>query len=196
MIRTSIARVGVLLAVVLGTVVLPVATAQACSCALVKPQQQFQGSDAVFTGTVANRDVVGNPPGGIAVYTVDVDSVYKGRVLQSQQVVTSANSASCGVALPVGDRVVIFADSGQTFPVEPRKDQLATRACSGSGTGLHVTSEFGTGTPPVGAPVPAAAPTPTAQTAATHWPVLAAAGLVVVLVFGGYLVLQVRRRSW
>jgi hypothetical protein len=175
------------LVVLVGTVVLPVAAAHACSCVLLKPERQLASSDAVFTGMVTNRELGGNRTGGTAVYTVEVDTVYKGTVVQRQEVVTPASSASCGVSLPVGDRVVIFASEESVLPNDSAEaGQLSISQCSGSGTAMHVTSELGTGQPPSGETTPAGAATPSEPSTVSQANWFVPVALVLLLVVIGY----------
>ena len=86
--------------------------AMACTCmALTKPHYAHQAT-LVFTGTVTSVDVHGGP----FVYssmdpvdvTFDVETVYKGAVTRTFQVVTVAGDASCGYQFIVGRRYTVF----------------------------------------------------------------------------------------
>jgi hypothetical protein len=86
------------------------------------------------------------------VYTIAADQAYKGQVSPNQEVVTSGDEASCGIALPLGDSVLIFATGGPShINGTPESGQLATNLCSASGPGITVPVGFGSGEPPTGA---------------------------------------------
>jgi len=135
-------RASFVLFVLLGSLVLPISAAQACTCAMGTPKDQLNRADAVFTGDIVDKR------GDLqrVVYTIEVDRVYKGQVLASQEVVTSGDGASCGITLPRRYPVTIFA-SGQPFGSHLDDGQLATSMCSGSGSGTSVPVGFGVGEP-------------------------------------------------
>jgi len=99
-------------AVALVLSVLAPSIAMACMCMpLTKPSYAHQAT-LVFTGTVTGVDVHSSPPVYSSIdpvdVTFDVETVYKGAVTRTFQVVTVAGDASCGYRFIVGRRYTVF----------------------------------------------------------------------------------------
>ena len=164
-----VARVGMVLAVLFAGIVLPGATAQACSCAMADGAQYMNWADAAFFGQIVDKDrllrgdaagptiqgkgpTIQGPTG--AVYTVEVEQVYKGQVHAQQAFVASANGAACGRTFPASGGVLIYGDrvpdrgdsQGRDEPVK-----YSTNLCSGSYTTEIAPTGLGEGHPPIGA---------------------------------------------
>ena len=96
-------RVAVALSVsIVSLVAVGVSPAAACSCLAVSDQEAFASADAVFVGT-SGTSYLGEPGGH--VYTVMVDSVYKGSVRDTQQIVTTG----CAGGPKPQDQSLVFA---------------------------------------------------------------------------------------
>jgi hypothetical protein len=119
--------------------------AWACSCAPITTRQALDGADAVFKGTVTERDRVGRGEDARVELRFDVSRVFKGTVYAEQVVATPPDSAGCGIEGAVGSTWVIFA----TQSVEGTDDRMVTRLttglCSGNLPGTTVPSLLGRG---------------------------------------------------
>jgi hypothetical protein len=116
------------------------APAAACSCADQTVQQYVERADAVFTGSLVSRE----EPGGAVVSSADpavhvfaVDTVYKGTARESQEVLSPASGATCGLELTGEGPFVVFAtrdaDLGGTPFATPADHQYVSLLCDGSG---------------------------------------------------------------
>lgn len=89
--------------------------AKACSCIAGQTvQDAFEGSDAIFTGTVraiTDPNTSGLYQSGADPVSVDiaVGEVFKGDVEEVQRVVTAADSAACGFSFAEGESYLVFA---------------------------------------------------------------------------------------
>ncbi len=77
------------------------AEAYACSCLPVDLERDLPTADGAMIGTVLERTASGDT----ATYLFRVEQVYKGDVDSRAEVVTSADGASCGLELGVGERI-------------------------------------------------------------------------------------------
>jgi len=109
--------------------------AGACSCAMTSDEEAFGRADAVFVGSLTDRTVddgllrASDDPG---VLRFDVSAVYKGAVQVDQEIVTAAESASCGLAvLRTGD-VLVFANEDASSSPQPGENQLSGDLCNGT----------------------------------------------------------------
>ncbi len=99
--------------------VVPVSPALACSCAAPRSDAaSLQSSDAVFSGELVERhepgllEGLGQQSSSVpATFVFAVETVYKGRVARSQGVESARSGASCGLELPQGRRVLVFAET-------------------------------------------------------------------------------------
>lgn len=99
--------------------VVPVSPALACSCAAPPSDAaSLQSSDAVFSGELVDRhepgllEGLGQQASSVpATFVFAVETVYKGRVARSQGVESARSGASCGLELPQGRRVLVFAEA-------------------------------------------------------------------------------------
>jgi hypothetical protein len=82
-------------------------SACACSCAEMSEQAAFDGADAVFAGTLTDSGTGVFDEKTTLEFTVD--EVYKGRVAESQGVLTLGSEASCRWEPPVGEAYLVFA---------------------------------------------------------------------------------------
>ena len=169
-----LARVAIVFAVLLTTIVLPGSAAQACSCAMPStesPHQQYmKWADAVFTGEIVDKrpikPLLVGPLGPIpSAYTIDVDTVYKGEVFDQQTLLAGGSAAACGTSFPSSGAVLIFGTEvrdkpGDTTPARQSPIRYSTHLCSGSEVlePAQPTDDLGEGFAPIGAE-PAAAPT-------------------------------------
>ncbi|GIH24644.1 hypothetical protein Aph01nite_29540 [Acrocarpospora phusangensis] len=129
-------RLAVVLTLLAGFLVVSPGTAYACSCAPTKPKVRMDDSHAVFSGVVTEHETLGEPFASVAVFTMRVDSVYKGDLTATTQVKSSEHSSSCGAELAVGTRYLIFARTGDEFFGRDVPDAesvpLSTTLCSGN----------------------------------------------------------------
>ena len=72
----------------------------ACSCALPNPRAAIVSGDGAFVGTLRARRETDRA----AVLTFSVEKALKGPIGTTVEVVTSSNSAACGVELAIGAR--------------------------------------------------------------------------------------------
>lgn len=128
--RTHLGRLvlGAVIAVA-GMLLLP-PTAFACSCVSADEAYFARHADAVFTGTVRDRDdprsfSLVQSSGDPITYEVAVDAVYKGRVGPVAEVTSARDGATCGVSVDVGDRYLVYADR------DPQGD-LSASSCGGT----------------------------------------------------------------
>ena len=107
--RLSVIVLGVVVAGML-MVVAP-GTASACSCGISPLADRLSAADVVFIGTPKK----GDKPEGDAVssadpvrWTFDVDTVHKGDVTQTVDVISALDSASCGIPFEVNRPYLVF----------------------------------------------------------------------------------------
>jgi hypothetical protein len=173
--------------------------ASACSCAPATTQEQFERADAVFTASLRSREVDSGP----AVYSSDDPAlhvflahvVFKGEVHEAQAVVSAADSAACGIAVPDDEPVVVFATRSPDLP----EGRYAASLCGGTGPAdpavIGELAELTTLTTSTGAPgglpLQGSAGTETADPS----PLLLGLGAAAVLAVGVAGGLLLRRRS-
>jgi hypothetical protein len=92
----------------------------ACSCLPVDIARDLPRADGAFVGTVLERR---EPPPAAVQSSADpvtlvfrVEQVYKGDIANRVEVVTARDSASCGLAVGVGQRIGLLLDrDGDTW---------------------------------------------------------------------------------
>jgi hypothetical protein len=104
----------------------------ACSCAGISTNRALREADAVFRGTVINKDVVGRSERARTDIRFAVDRVYKGTVYREQVVASSRGSDACGLDPEVGSTWVIFAIHGIEGEGDRAVNRLITTLCSGN----------------------------------------------------------------
>jgi len=126
--------VALVASLLLGTCVALVDTTEAfaCSCAGISTNRALHEADAVFHGTVINKEVVGRSERARTDIRFAVDRVYKGTVYREQVVAASRNSAACGLDPEVGSTWVIFAIHGIEGEGDQAVNRLITTLCSGN----------------------------------------------------------------
>ena len=110
--------------------------AGACSCIGLGDAEAFARADAVFVGKVSGYEA-GDPPvpqPGPARWTFKVRDVYKGKVTRTQEVVSAADGASCGLEIQTRGVFLVFATTSRTLPSGPRPaaGQLYATLCGGT----------------------------------------------------------------
>lgn len=107
--RLSAVTLGVVVAGML--MVLAPGTASACSCGISPLADRVSAADVVFVGTPTK----GVKPEGDAVssadpvrWTFDVESVHKGDVTQTVDVISALDSASCGIPFEIDRPYLVF----------------------------------------------------------------------------------------
>ena len=106
--------------------------AWACSCRPTTTQQSLEGADAVFKGTVTQRDRAGRGTDSRVELRFEVSRVFKGRVFSDQVVISPRDSAGCGIEAEVGSSWVIFATSSIEGTGERAVTRLSTTLCNGN----------------------------------------------------------------
>jgi hypothetical protein len=101
--RWTTGLLAALLLVLAGWLLAPAASA--CSCTGGTTADHALSADAVFSGRLADREVVG----GTALHVFAVDAVYAGQVAARQGVLSPASGASCGLELAGEGPFLVFA---------------------------------------------------------------------------------------
>lgn len=106
--------------------------ASACSCVPATTQEQFEQADAVFTASLQSREVDdgsvhSSDDPALHVFTAHV--VFKGDVHEAQAVVSAADSAACGIAVPDDEPVIVFATRSAELP----EGRYSASLCGGTG---------------------------------------------------------------
>lgn len=133
--RTAMVLIGLVLAV--GLQVGYAGPAAACSCAgPVTDVTAADRADAIFTGVLLDRrvaDSFGFSGADPAVFTFEVDGVYRGQVAATQSIVTARDGATCGLELSGAGPFLVFART-EAFPHDPDAEPGVLRAdlCGGS----------------------------------------------------------------
>jgi hypothetical protein len=96
-------RIALVLAALAATLVLA-GEALACSCAPFDPRDALEGSDGAFVGTLLERVVEGEE----ALHTFRVEEAVKGDLGDTVVVRSHRDGATCGLEVPVGERVGLF----------------------------------------------------------------------------------------
>jgi hypothetical protein len=132
--RLALRLVALVASLLLGTCVALVDTTEAfaCSCAGISTNRALREADAVFRGTVINKEVVGHRERARTDIRFAVDRVYKGTVYREQVVASSRNSDACGLDPEVGSTWVIFAIQGIEGKGNQAVNRLITTLCSGN----------------------------------------------------------------
>jgi hypothetical protein len=84
----------------------PAPVAWACGCTGGTPTEHALRADAVFSGRLVSREVVG---GDTALHVFAVDTVHVGDVSARQGVLSPASGASCGLELAGEGPFLVFA---------------------------------------------------------------------------------------
>jgi hypothetical protein len=126
--------VALMASLLLGTCLALVDTTEAfaCSCAGISTNRALREADAVFRGTVINKEVVGRSERARTDIRFAVDRVYKGTVYRDQVVASSRDSDACGLDPEVGSTWVIFAIQGIQGEGDRAVNRLITTLCSGN----------------------------------------------------------------
>lgn len=106
-------RLLIALALACSGLVLTGVPAQACTCEDESVSQQARQADVVFSGVLRSQE----RRAGEHVYSLDVDRIYHGRVVETPVEVASSTSTSCGLGrLEVDRSYVVFASRvGSSF---------------------------------------------------------------------------------
>ena len=104
----------------------------ACSCAGISTTRALREADAVFRGTVINKEIVGRGDVARTDIRFVVDWVYKGTVYREQLVASRHHADSCGLDPQLGSTWVIFAIEGIEGEGDRAVSRLITTLCSGN----------------------------------------------------------------
>lgn len=178
-----LARLGLVVAIMAGSLVLAASPAAACSCGPASDAEYFDWADVVFTGELVDYSFVEDPDGdGIsssadpAVWTFEVIEVWKGDAAPTQPVLSPVSGASCGLEIPKTGTFHVFAthtDPNDWLGFRPGNLQASlcggTRAVSAAALefGAEVTPSDPTSTEPATTSV---APTTTTEATTTAPP--------------------------
>jgi hypothetical protein len=126
--------VALMASLLLGTCLALVDTTEAfaCSCAGISTNRALREADAVFRGTVIDKEVVGRSERARTDIRFAVDRVYKGTAYREQVVASSRDSDACGLDPGVGSTWVIFAIHGIQGEGDQAVNRLITTLCSGN----------------------------------------------------------------
>ena len=83
--------------------------ANACSCAMLAPEEMLEFAPTAFVGTVTAAPGVMGGGGGTALFTFEVETVLAGEVPKEVDVSTPDSSAACGFEAVIGTRMAVFA---------------------------------------------------------------------------------------
>ncbi|TFV63489.1 hypothetical protein E4P41_04330 [Geodermatophilus sp. DF01-2] len=100
----------------------PAPAASACSCAGGTTAEYATRADAVFSGRLVSREVVGET----ALHVFVVETVHEGEVAARQGVVPAASGATCGLEVAGQGPFLVFATRDD--------DRLAAGLCGGTAT--------------------------------------------------------------
>jgi hypothetical protein len=177
----------------LSLVVLGAAPSFACSCALAGTEQYVDVADAVFTGTVTDKEPPPKRPMMSSMdpvtYTFDVERAFKGDLSDPLPVLSAMSGASCGLeGVRVGQRYVVFASESKRGEHDLWASLCGGTAPWSAGLEADVVAATGPGTPPeVGADPPedvaagSVDEPEAAEGGSLAVPVAAASGLALVL---------------
>ena len=121
----------------LGLALATVSASPASACSCVAGLDHFAEADAAFLGDVIAmrvedpESVVQGPArlaGPSTVFTIDVQTVYKGEVRERQEVRSSLDGASCGAGFQINHRYVVY---GRTT-VGSHNIPMHTSLCDGT----------------------------------------------------------------
>ena len=103
------ARILLLVAAVLGTILIAVPEAQACSCMASDPRDDLHASDGAFIGTYVGREPTDvTDPYADWDYIFETDKVFKGDIGDTIEVRAAADGAMCGLEYPEGATAALF----------------------------------------------------------------------------------------
>lgn len=108
--------------------------AAACSCVLLDTAEQAESAHLVASGTVT---AVSEPRpdgenGPVAVYSVDLDRIWKGQAQASIDVLSPRDGASCGIeGIEAGSAIILFA--GHADILGAPSTSWRTNLCNGTG---------------------------------------------------------------
>ena len=130
--RRVAALLAALLLLTLGSWVSP-ARAFACDCAGLSTSRALRAADAVFRGTLLERDDVGRGADARTDLRFSVAVVFKGTVHAEQVVATvRGDQARCGLRPEVGASWVVLAVEGVAGEGDEAVERLVTSLCSGN----------------------------------------------------------------
>ena len=135
----------------LGSLLFVTTPAWACSCAIATFEEQVDRVDLIAHAVVTDvefteakiNDGVSEPEDSVFL-TLDVSEIWKGDPTAQVVVGTAASSASCGLELPVGSDVVLFA--------RQKGEGWTAGLCDGTAPAVpevlgHVNAQLGPGVP-------------------------------------------------
>ena len=170
--------------------------AAACDCAGISPGRALRQADAVFRGTVLDRDDVGRGDDARTDVRFRVDQVYKGSVYREQVVATPRDDKGCGLSATKGSTWVVFAVEGIEGSGDDAVNRLITTVCSGNRGSGDAPALLGRPRPPVeGRSDREERSTKTDRALSRGLEIVGVAGLALVVVAGAGLALIWRTRQ-
>ena len=132
--RLTLRLVAIVASLLLGSCLALVDTTEAfaCSCAGISTNRALREADAVFRGTVINKEVVGRGDAARTDIRFAVAWVYKGTVYREQVVASTHDSDACGLDPEVGSTWIIFATHSIEGEGDRAVSRLITTLCSGN----------------------------------------------------------------
>ncbi|MET0695657.1 MAG: hypothetical protein ABWY56_17120 [Propionibacteriaceae bacterium] len=132
----------------IGGAVFP-SNAYACSCGGLGSGTAASRADAVFTGTVVDKQAIRKPKPGRTEMRFEVSRVYKGTVFRDQVVASPLGDDGCGIDPDLGSSWVIFAEERIEGTGDDAVFRLVTELCSGNLPGSRAPSVLGQGQAPM-----------------------------------------------
>jgi hypothetical protein len=103
-------RVCLVVVAVLGSLLIAIPDAKACSCMPSDPRDQLHAADGAFSGTYMGREPTDiTDPYAEWDYIFETDTVYKGDIGETIEVRAPANGAGCGLEYAEGSAAALFA---------------------------------------------------------------------------------------
>lgn len=124
-------------------------SAYGCTCRGTSNHSSAWQADAIFLGTVIDKEAVRKPAPGRTDLRFSVSRVYKGSVYAEQVVASPAGKDSCGIDPEVDSTWVIFAEEDVLGTGDGAVVRLVTRLCSGNVPGSVAPVHLGQGQPPI-----------------------------------------------
>jgi hypothetical protein len=133
--------------------------AGACSCIGVTDAEAFDAAELVFVGELVHYGAPQPVQSSAdpALWTFEVERVYKGEAARAQVVSSPVSGASCGLEIDHSGTFLVFAGTQPMFDEHRDESVVHGNLCGGTrplGDGA-VPASFGSGSPPAGAGGPA-----------------------------------------
>ena len=102
-------RVALIVIALVGSLLIAIPEAQACSCMANDPRDSLHANDGAFSGTYVGREPVDlTDPYAEWDYVFETDKVYKGDIGETIEVRAPADGAGCGLEYSEGQAAALF----------------------------------------------------------------------------------------